>query len=294
MLKHAFFAERRGVMKKLTWILLLIVSSLLLSSCGAFLNFDSEPEGYYIESINEINIVDLKARNTVSSYTELFNQVSLDSIKGNVTVYTTSFDGFLMFSTNEQRYFGSGVVFYENDEYYYILTNEHVAAPLGNRKNVRYSVYDYLGNEYRAFLYENSLSEDDDLAVLYFPKGIDRLKVMTFNQAELLAEDQVIAIGQPLGQENTITFGKIIDFGPTSVTNRSNQLVVRDFFAIKHDARVNSGSSGGMLLDYNLNVIGINFASSQNETTFVYALAIPISVVLAYFETYIFRSQTDE
>jgi S1-C subfamily serine protease len=274
-------------MKKFIWFILIVFSTLVLSSCSEALNFEDVLDDYYIGSIDEITVVNSKASNTVDDYTALFNQVSLDAIKGNVTVYTTSFDGFLMFSTNQQTYFGSGVIFYETESYYYVLTNEHVAVKSESRNNVKYAIYDYLGNEYRAFLYEGSLSKDDDLAVLFFPKGSDELKMMTFNEAQLSASDQVIAIGQPKGQENTITFGEIIDFGPTSISNRNDELVTRDFEAIKHDARVNSGSSGGMLLDYNLNVIGINFASSQNEETFLYSLAIPISIVINYIETFI-------
>ena len=281
-------------MKRVLLLFILIFSSLTLASCRSILNPETVLDDYFIESIDDITSVNLKASNLTNNYPELFNQVSLDAIKGNMTVYTTSFDGFLMFSTNQQTYFGSGVIFHESESYYYILTNEHVAAKLDNKTSVKYLVYDYLGNEYRAFLYEGSLSKDDDLAVLFFLKGIDELKVMTFNEAELDINDQVIAIGQPLGQENTITFGKIIDFGPTQVSDRYDVLITRSFDAIKHDARVNSGSSGGMLLDYNLNVIGINFASSQNEETFLYALSIPISVVIDYIERLINNDLSEE
>jgi serine protease Do len=279
-------------MKKMFLMMIIIFSSLTLVSCGSILNPEVVLDDYEIESIDEINRVNQKANNLANNYPELFNQVSLDAIKGNMTVYTTSFDGFLMFSTNQQTYFGSGVIFYETESYYYLLTNEHVAAKSDTRTSVKYRVYDYLGNEYRAFLYQGSLSKDDDLAVLFFLKGIDKLKVMTFNETELEINDRVIAVGQPLGQENTITFGKILDFGPTQVSDKNDVLITRSFDAIKHDARVNSGSSGGMLLDYNLNVIGINFASSQNEETFVYALAIPISVVINYLERLIIEDLT--
>jgi serine protease Do len=276
-------------MKKLFHAILIFSLILVLSSCTSAFNAVDQPSNYEIESIDEISIVNLKASNVVNDYPDLFNQISLDAIKGNVTVYTTSFDNFLMFSSNSQTYFGSGVIFYESDEYYYVLTNEHVAVKSESRSAVKYAIYDYLGNEHRGFLYEDSLSKDDDLAVLFFPKGIDQLKVMTFNEAVLSEDDKVIAIGQPLGQENTITFGSIIDFGPTQVTDKNDELITRSFDAIKHNARVNSGSSGGMLLDYNLNVIGINFASNQNDEVFVYSLSIPVSVIINYLEEFIIK-----
>ena len=61
------------------------------------------------------------------------------------------------------------------------------------------------------------------------------------------------------------------------------------FDVIKHTAFINNGSSGGGLLNYNQELIGINFASSVNSTTeeFVTGYAIPIEKVREFLDIYL-------
>ena len=52
------------------------------------------------------------------------------------------------------------------------------------------------------------------------------------------------------------------------------------FEVYRHDAPINSGSSGGAILDYNYNIIGINYASSTDANgKFLNAFAVPIEKV---------------
>ncbi|MDX9690997.1 MAG: serine protease [Acholeplasmataceae bacterium] len=267
-------------MKKLSNIFILIAISLLLASCQGLLNYELEEY-----AITEMISSSYHAHFDPSIETEdLINELSLETMQSNVTVFTTVYTPILMFRSNESRYFGSGVIFFENDLFYYVLTNEHVASLTPDTTTASYTLTDYQNNEIKAYLYEGSLSVEHDLAVLFFEKSDKVYPVIDLNQNPLSIGDQVIAVGQPEGQKNTITFGEVEAFTQTNVKNRYDETISRDFLAIKHTAYVNSGSSGGMLLNYNLELVGINFAGAEDEGNHVYTFSIPVSIILEYFE----------
>ena len=60
------------------------------------------------------------------------------------------------------------------------------------------------------------------------------------------------------------------------------------FNVIVHSAYINSGSSGGALVDENLKLVGINFASASIESTskYLYTYAIPASKAKEFINNY--------
>jgi serine protease Do len=89
----------------------------------------------------------------------------------------------------------------------------------------------------------------------------------------------VVAIGNPLGLEFTVTFGIVSAKGRGSreVQVNNGTWAITDF--IQTDAAINPGNSGGPLVNVRGEVIGINTAiASQTGTYAGYGFAVPITL----------------
>ena len=86
---------------------------------------------------------------------------------------------------------------------------------------------------------------------------------------------------------NTISYGKYLDmvkFNPSQATKDKSNV---NFDVITHSSIIEDGSSGSMLLDSNLRLIGINFASKVDENNnYLYSYAIPLTKVVEYIKNY--------
>jgi serine protease Do len=150
------------------------------------------------------------------------------------------------FNPVPQRGLGSGVIFDQKNGY--ILTNEHV---IHQAKEMKVLLPD--GREFESELIGSDPTMD--LAVV-------KIKGKNLPVAKLGDSDQVkvgefcIAIGNPFGLQNTVTFGVV------SATNRSIRSdptkMMEDL--IQTDAAINPGNSGGPLINFGGEVIGINTA----------------------------------
>ncbi len=142
---------------------------------------------------------------------------------------------------------GSGVIF---DPEGYILTNNHVVESASSVDIVLSS-----GQELDVEIV--GTDPTTDLAVLKFdPDEVDDLVVTPLAQSGTARiGDWVIAIGNPLGFEGTVTVG-VISAKDRSLAIASNRL--HDL--LQTDAVINPGNSGGPLLNLSGQVIGINTA----------------------------------
>jgi len=96
-----------------------------------------------------------------------------------------------------------------------------------------------------------------DLAVVDIDAADYLLRPLTLgNSSELLVGDQVVAIGNPFGLENSMTSGIISALGRQM--NAPGGYPIVD--VIQTDAAVNPGNSGGPLLNIRGEVIGMNTA----------------------------------
>jgi serine protease DegQ len=135
---------------------------------------------------------------------------------------------------------GSGVVVSAEG---YVLTNNHVIA---NADDIQVLLYD--GRVAKATLV--GADEETDLAVL----KIDASNLPVIQMADpkkLRVGDVVLAIGNPLGLNQTVTMGIISAIG-RQLSNSSPE----DF--IQTDAAINLGNSGGALVNSNGDLVGIN------------------------------------
>jgi len=95
--------------------------------------------------------------------------------------------------------------------------------------------------------------------------------------AEVQPGQWAIAIGNPLGLDNTITAGIV-----SAIGRSSSQVGVPDkrVTFIQTDAAINPGNSGGALVNTNGQLIGINTAiASQTGSYTGYGFAVPVNLV---------------
>ena len=165
---------------------------------------------------------------------------------------------------------GSGVIITQDG---YILTNNHVVE---DTKDLTVILSD--GSELGA----NVVSTDSfaDLAVLKVEGVMPGVAVLG-NSDNLKPGETVIAIGSPLGDfRNTVTVGVVSATGRSLDTGKGYEMEN----LIQTDAAINSGNSGGPLVNLAGEVVGINSAVVRGSSTSAIAeglgFAIPSNTAL--------------
>jgi S1-C subfamily serine protease len=161
-----------------------------------------------------------------------------------------------MFVQQEQHGIGSGFIVRSDG---YIVTNNHVVE---NARQLQVILRD------QAKTYDARVvgtSPDDDVAVLKI--DAQNLPVLNWGDSSALKVGQLaIAIGSPLGQQNSVTKGVISALHRSiSVPDPTSGSVETILNAIQTDAQINPGNSGGPLLNSAGQVVGVNFAIEQAQ-----------------------------
>jgi len=157
---------------------------------------------------------------------------------------------------------GSGVLVSEDG---YILTNNHVISEVQNISvglwDGRFATAEVVGSD-----------PETDLAVLKI--DLDGLPAAPLaEEVNVRVGDVVLAIGNAFGLSHTVTMGII------SATGRNDlrSVLYEDF--IQTDAAINAGNSGGALINYRGEVIGINTRNlGQAQGAQNIGFAIPITM----------------
>ena len=207
---------------------------------------------------------------------------SIVGIEITYNVTSNSFFGFGMPSTSEASATGSGIIISEDG---YILTNNHVVDTSSSSSS--YSYYDITeatsvkvklndsiyGKE--AVFDAKIVGKDSqtDLAVLKIEKtGLTAAEFA--NSDEAVVGEFAMAVGSPLGLDTTVTTGII------SAVNREVQSDGNKYVCIQTDAAINSGNSGGALVNSEGKVIGINTLKLSGSGVEGIGFAIPINSTL--------------
>ncbi|HEY5526909.1 MAG TPA: trypsin-like peptidase domain-containing protein [Candidatus Anoxymicrobiaceae bacterium] len=163
---------------------------------------------------------------------------------------------------------GSGVIYSADG---YIITNNHVVA---DAQDITVTLAS--GTEVKAK--KVGTDPENDIAVVKIDKT--GLPAITVGNSDALQVGQlVVAVGSPLGFEQTVTAGIVSALHRTvaaSSDTGQSTTVLTDL--IQTDAPINPGNSGGALCDGGANLIGINaLIASQSGGSEGIGFAIPVN-----------------
>lgn len=168
---------------------------------------------------------------------------------------------------------GSGFIISEDEDNYYIATNNHV---VDNGSNLSVA---FIDNTVAPATIKGKDSHND-LAVISVKKSDiteetkQKIKKVEIGDSNNLVEGQaVIAMGNALGYGQSTTNGIISAIGRSIQLSDGSKM--EDL--IQTDAAINFGNSGGALIDATGRVIGINSAKNGSEAVEGMGYAIPIS-----------------
>ena len=152
---------------------------------------------------------------------------------------------------------GSGAII---DTDGHIVTNNHV---ISGAQQIQVTLAN--GNVYSATLVGTDTTTD--LAVIKLDNPPSDLKAVTFADSDKLAVgENVMAIGNPLGYDDTATTGIVSALNrPVTVTDDNNNEIVTN--AVQIDAAINPGNSGGPTFNGAGQVIGINSSIASTATS---------------------------
>lgn len=244
----------------------------------------SEKTSAVNESTNEADGADSDAAYSVGTVAD----VASESMPSLVTISTLSVQEMQSFFGGNQEYevqgAGTGVIVGKNDTELLIATNNHV---INNAQSVSVGFIDETSVEAQV----KGNDSDNDLAIVSVKlsdipeETMEKIKIATIGDSDQLAlGEQVVAIGNALGYGQSVTSGYISAFNrDLSLSDGTN--VFTSTGLIQTDAAINSGNSGGALLNMNGELIGINEAKSSSSSSSGASVegigyAIPISKAL--------------
>lgn len=184
------------------------------------------------------------------------------------------------YTKNEVSSTGTGFVYKVDDNYGYILTNNHVVeggdkitVVMTNDEEVEGTV---LGGD--SYL---------DLAVIRIARNKVTLVANIGSSENMKLGDTVFTVGSPMGYEyrGSVTSGVLSGkdrMVPVSVSSSNNDWVVR---VLQIDASINPGNSGGPLLNANGEVIGICSMKLVDDDIEGMGFAIPIEYAMNHVDT---------
>jgi len=158
---------------------------------------------------------------------------------------------------------GSGVII---DEDGYILTNDHVVSRASNLKITLFDKSTYEGQTVSA-------DPESDLAVIKINPGKPLKAVKLAAPGDIMLGETVIALGNPLGLQNTVTTGVVSALHrELTLTDEGESIKYKDL--IQTDAAINPGNSGGPLVNLDGELVGINTCIVDSAEGIGFAISV--------------------
>lgn len=267
--------------------LLIVISSAVIGSAVVFatLYYVFFSHVFNIENANDSNATAVAHQSLVTTKTDA--QVAYKKVKPTVVTVqnyqtqSTNTDIFSQWITGNENETtntnpeltseGSGVAFKKADGFTYIVTNYHVVE---NAQELEIITND--NKNVKAELV--GVDQTTDLAVLKVDSNDLKDTIDFADSNNLKVGSPVFAIGSPLGS----SYSSSITAGIISATDRKIQQGNIDVNAIQTDTALNSGNSGGALVDAEGKLIGINSMKiTESASTSVEGMgfAIPSNTV---------------
>ncbi len=184
----------------------------------------------------------------------------------------SSFFGFSTQPTTEQAA-GTGVILTSSG---YILTNRHVVPDGTSNVSVTLSNGTVLNDV--SVVGRTNATDSLDIAVLKInnSNGQKLVPATLGDSNNVQVGDSVVAIGNALGQfQNTVTSGIISGYGRTIQASDSNGSSSENLDGLfQTDAAINEGNSGGPLVNFSGQVIGINVATASSAQNIGFSIPI--------------------
>ena len=196
------------------------------------------------------------------------------ALNGTTTVSSSS----SMYGWGQQQYeastSGTGIIVGKNDTELLIVTNAHVVDNVSNLKCV------FVDDQSVSATVKGSKSDQDIAVVAVSLSDIPSDTISKIAIAEL-ADSDTIAVGQQVvAIGNALVEGQSVTNGIISALDRSITVNNVTFSGlIMTNAAINSGNSGGALLNASGKVIAINFAKTSSDGVEGMAYSIPVSNV---------------
>ena len=209
----------------------------------------------------------------IAEYSETSVAVS-ESVLPSVVGITVTYDVSTFGGTSTASASGSGVIISEDG---YIITNNHVVNSssdsfyyqLSEAKDVKVHLF---GDDDETLYDAKIIGRDEatDLAVLKIEaEGLEAIELG--DSSNLRVGEFVMAVGNPLGLESSVSAGII------SAIDREIKDGDYSFTTIQTDAAINSGNSGGALVNSKGELIGINFLKASSTGVEGIGFAIPVN-----------------
>lgn len=264
--KKASLYRRKAISAFLAVILLCSVFGFAGGWLAAWLNQRDRIGG---SSVIE-EMVDSDGSTVATAEEELISKVA-GRVSPSVVSIVTSTSTNSFYRMAQQQGAGTGIIISKDG---YIMTNNHVVQ---DAQDVSVVLSD--GTEYD----DVTVVGSDPLNDIAFIKirEVDNLPTVELGDSSKVRIGQrVVAIGNALGQfQNTVTSGIVSATGRPLVASSSSGEDSKSLTdLIQTDAAINSGNSGGPLVDLSGRVIGINTAVAEDANGI--GFAIPINATL--------------
>ena len=197
-------------------------------------------------------------------------EVAQNAMPSLVTISTMSVEEMRNFFGGTQQYevegAGTGVIVGENDTELLIATNYHVVE---GARSLSVGFIDEESVEAEV----KGTDVDNDLAVVAVKLAdipddtMNQIKIATIGDSDdMKLGDQVVAIGNALGYGQSVTSGYISALDRDLTLSYEDGTTIDSTGLIQTDAAINSGNSGGALLNMKGELIGINEAKSSSAS----------------------------
>ncbi|MBE5822305.1 MAG: serine protease [Clostridiales bacterium] len=278
------YKKKNGIFKM---VIACVISSLVTFG-GTWIYFNSQNNNQNNINSNQKISYTQNEENSIlpntkqnSDTSSIFNQ----SIKSVVGISVLNIDSSSIFDNNSSASMnmGSGIIVSSDG---YIVTNQHVAGSINNKVIVTLEN----GSSYDGIT--KWVDEVLDLAIVKI--NAVNLDVSILGDSDTLnLGEAAYAIGNPLGMD----FQRTITSGIISALNRTikigeGSLVSYMQDLIQTDAAINSGNSGGPLINSKGEVIGINTIKVTGAEGI--GFAIPINIIKPIIESYINNGSFEE
>lgn len=258
--------RRRGI-GCMGFIMTLIIALVVGGASGAAVNYYMNQNSIFTSARDaktetKVKVVEQDAKTGNYNIADIADMV-VPTVVG-VTNYGTVNDIFGESKIAKQAA-GSGVIIRPNGT---IVTNFHVIA---GASKITVTLSDGENHDAKVIGYDQS----SDLAVLKID-GEDMPAIAIGDSSKLRVGDLAVAVGNPLGEN----FSQTVTDGIISGINRKLEMGNQTFNLIQTNCAINSGNSGGALVNGRGELIGINSVKIQAEGVEGLGFAIPINNVM--------------